>query len=311
MLNGLDLFSGIGGISLALVPWVRPIAYCENDRHAQSVLLSRMRDKRLPMAPIWSDVRTIRKDHLLFSTDIIYGGFPCQDISVAGTGVGLEGERSGLFFEIIRLTRDIRPRFVFLENVPAITVRGLDRVLLEFTTLGYDTRWTIVSAAEMGAPHLRERWFLLAHANGPRGRNESNGEPRSSDTAKPGLHGETHTNPAGNRGIEGRPEPDAGWIPDVSIAGFGSSNSCRAGLQRWLDAKEAWKTFAIGGGGGGGAWPHWLPQPSLCRGDDGLRHRVDRLRGLGNAVVPLQAREAFQRLMGLGKPLALETIPLP
>jgi len=92
VLNGLDLFSGIGGISLALDPWVRTVAYCERDRYAQAVLLSRMRAAQLCAAPIWDDVRTLRFE-LLPPIDIITGGFPCQDISVAGAGAGLEGGR--------------------------------------------------------------------------------------------------------------------------------------------------------------------------------------------------------------------------
>ena len=139
MLNGLDLFSGIGGISLALIPWVEAAAYCERDRYAQSVLLQRMWNGELPVSPIWDDVRTLQAAHFNgMAIDIIYGGFPCQDISSAGAGAGLEGERSGLFFEIVRLARELQPRFVFLENVPAISVRGLDRVLLEFTAMGFD-----------------------------------------------------------------------------------------------------------------------------------------------------------------------------
>lgn len=168
MIYGLDLFSGYGGIARALRPWVRTVAYCEIERYAQAVLLSEMQRGRIDRAPIWDDVSTLRKEYLGCPIDIITGGFPCQDISLAGTGAGLGGSRSGLFFEIIRLTRELRPRFLFLENVPAITVRGLDRVLLEFAALGYDCRWTIVSAAEVGAPHLRERWWLTAHTHGLR-----------------------------------------------------------------------------------------------------------------------------------------------
>lgn len=167
MLNGLDLFSGIGGITKALDPWVQPVAYCESDRYACAVLLSRIADGLLPAAPIWDDVRSLSA-RILPPIDIISGGFPCQDISVAGSGGGLGGSRSELFFDIIRLVGEIRPAFIFLENSPAITIRGLDRVLLEFSALGYDCRWTIVSAAEMGAVHIRERWFLLAHAYGDR-----------------------------------------------------------------------------------------------------------------------------------------------
>lgn len=173
MLNGLDLFSGIGGLSVALRPWVKPVAYCEKDRYAQSVLLSRMRSKELDMAPIWDDITTLTASELLScDIDIIYGGFPCQDISVAGTGKGLDSERSGLYFEIYRLAKETKPKFIFLENVPAIRTRGLDKVVNSLTDLGYDCRWTVVSAAEVGAVHIRKRWFLLAYANSKRLREE-------------------------------------------------------------------------------------------------------------------------------------------
>src|SRR3954464_11360982 len=107
MLNGLDLFSGIGGISLALSEWVRTVAYCDRDRFAQSVLLQRIYEGRLDCAPIWDDVQTLRGE-MLPPIDIITGGFPCQDISCAGNGVGLGGSRSGLFFEIMRLAEEIK-----------------------------------------------------------------------------------------------------------------------------------------------------------------------------------------------------------
>lgn len=166
MLNGLDLFSGIGGLTLALSSWVRPVAYCENDRYAQGVLLSRMRDGSLPVSPIWDDVRSLTPEALgRCRIDIIVGGFPCQDISIAGNGECLEGKRSGLVFEVFRLIRELRPTFVFLENVSAIRTRGGERVGKELAALGYDCRWDTLSAYDMGAPHKRERWFLLAHTN--------------------------------------------------------------------------------------------------------------------------------------------------
>jgi len=162
-LHGLDLFSGIGGISQALAPWVTTVTYCERERYAQSVLLSRMSKGEIDTAPIWDDVTTL-KSELLPRIDIISGGFPCQDLSVAGHGKGLEGSRSGLFFEIVRLARDLRPRFIFLENVPAIRSRGLHTVVQELSEIGFNCRWTMLSASEVGAPHKRERWFLLANA---------------------------------------------------------------------------------------------------------------------------------------------------
>lgn len=129
MLNGLDLFSGIGGIAYALKEWVRPVIYCEIDRYAQGVLLSRMETGEIPVAPIWDEVKTLGKTSEMPQIDIISGGFPCQDISVAGNGAGLAGERSGLFFEIARLCSELKPRFIFLENVPAITTRGGSEVV--------------------------------------------------------------------------------------------------------------------------------------------------------------------------------------
>lgn len=166
MLNGLDLFSGYGGAQDALRGLVRTVAYCEIERGAQRILLRRMRKGHISVAPIWDDVRSLRKRHIIEPVDIITGGFPCQDFSVAGNGDSLEGRSGMLFFEIVRLLSDFRPRFFFLENVPAIAVRGLDRVLMELTNVGYDCRWSIVSAAEVGACHLRKRVWILGHANG-------------------------------------------------------------------------------------------------------------------------------------------------
>ena len=137
-LNGLDLFSGIGGITKALEEWVQPVAYCEIDKYATAVLLSKMQTGELPTAPIWDNVCTLPTNELP-KIDIIYGGFPCQDISVAGAGKGLEGSRSGLFFEIMRLVDVLRPQFIFLENVPAITSRGLITVAKEITKRSYDS----------------------------------------------------------------------------------------------------------------------------------------------------------------------------
>jgi DNA (cytosine-5)-methyltransferase 1 len=267
MLNGLDLFSGIGGISLALSPWVRTVAYCENDRYAQSVLLSRMHQGSLHHAPIWDDVRTIRMGIFPsgLTIDIICGGFPCQDISLAGTGKGLAGERSGLFFEIARLVGELRPRFVFLENVPAISVRGLDRVLMEFTALGYDCRWTIVSAAELGAPHLRERWFLLAHAD---------------DSGRREL-------------LQQEQKRRRGTTPDIRSDGETQlmADSDGKGLERrWREEPQQHRFTES-------SW--WAVEPDVGRVANGISNRSHRLKCLGNSVVPLQAREAFKRLIGI------------
>jgi DNA (cytosine-5)-methyltransferase 1 len=300
--NGLDLFSGIGGISLALREWVTPTVYCENDRYAQGVLLSRMASGELPRAPIWDDVRTLGRDCLIEPVDIIYGGFPCQDISAAGRGRGLAGERSGLFFEIVRLTSEIQPTFVFLENVPAIRTRGLREVVRAFTDLRYDCRWTCVSAAELGAPHLRKRWFLLAHANGMRLREEQ--RPANSERPRPLFandNGETQflADTCGERlqgrGLEGGLRETPGDRPATSaqrrssapdVADSASANG------EWVGTESNGKQSGPANAG----W--WAIEPNVGRVADGVPLRVDRLRGLGNAVVPLQAKTSFERLLG-------------
>ena len=274
MLNGLDLFSGIGGISLALEPWVATIAYCESDRYAQSVLLSRMASGHLRSAPIWNDVRSLSTSFLP-QIDIITGGFPCQDISFAGRGAGLGGQRSGLFAHIARLVSEANPRLVFLENVPAIRTRGLNSVIQSFTELGYDCRWTVVSAAEIGAPHLRKRWFLLAKAQHPEA-----------------VLRKTLKRAKSNRNNEG---PKA--LANAESCGWKQGNQDAAGSffgegEVWAEERNR-PTYSP-------RW--WIVEPDLDRMVDGVPCRVDRLRGLGNSVVPAQAREAFKRLSGWSKP---------
>lgn len=270
MIYGLDLFSGIGGLTIALQEWVKPIAYCENDRYAQGVLLSRMAEKRLPIAPIWDDVSTLDGKELAH-VDIIYGGFPCQDISIAGHGKGLEGERSGLFFEIVRLAKEIKPRFIFLENVPAIRTRGLSIVAKELSDAGYDCRWGVVSAHEMGAPHLRKRWFCLAHSNGSKLREQQRG--------RCGEEGENTTEPRNNGEKESLADTDKKREQGLPERKEQENSSARKRSKYEIPY-------------------NWEIEPDVGRVVNGLPFRVDRIKGLGNAVVPAQAREAFKRLMG-------------
>ena len=271
MLNGLDLFSGIGGLSLAVKPWVRTVAYCEQDRYCQAVLMSRMQSGELNEAPIWDDVRTLRGSEIHEPIDMVFGGFPCQDISVAGAGAGLAGERSGLFFEIVRLISEVRPPFVFLENVPAIRTRGLREVVGAFTELRYDCRWTTVSAAEVGAPHLRRRWFLLAHCDGNGLRDESG---RSSGTDGKGQDVSQH---------DGEEE---------SVA---NSHETGRRVSEEADSREGCEQ----GRNPASSSDWWLTEPDVGRVAHGIPSRMDRVRGLGNACVPLQAKVAFERLAGL------------
>ena len=142
-------------------------------------------------SPIWDDIKSFPVEHFISGVDIIYGGFPCQGISIAGLGKGLEDERSGLFFEIVRLAKEIRPRFIFLENVPAISVRGGTQVVKEIADLGYDCRWCTLSASTCKSPQKRARWFMLAYNNSKPSR-EAHKETKSFESAK-----ETRLRPSG------------------------------------------------------------------------------------------------------------------
>ena len=236
-LHGLDLFSGVGGLSLALAPWVKPFAYCEIDRYVTSVLLSRMREGSLPIAPIWDDVRSLRHTDLgRARIDIVYGGFPCQDLSDAsrGKGKGLDGEQSGLWKEMRRLIDETRPSLVFIENVAGSAwKRYVPSVRYDLNRLGYASMSLCLPASACGAPFHGDRIFIAA----------SNCEGESART----LHEKMARMPQSTEDLRYWGTPPAGAL--------GMAN--------------------------------------------GLPHDMDRLRAMGNAVVPAQAREAFRRLMGL------------
>jgi DNA (cytosine-5)-methyltransferase 1 len=164
-LNELALFAGAGGGLLGghLLGW-RTICAVERDANAAQVLAQRQNDRAFRPFPIWSDVTSFDGRPWRGLVDVISGGFPCQDISVAGTKLGLAGERSGLWSEFFRIVGEIRPGFVFIENSPALVARGLDRVLADLASVGFDARWSNLSAAQLGACHERNRAWIVAYS---------------------------------------------------------------------------------------------------------------------------------------------------
>jgi len=159
----LDLFSGIGGFSLGLErAGFKTVAFCEIDNKAAQVLR-----KHWPTTIVFDDVHKLNKDILdLFGyekIDVICGGFPCQDISLAGKGAGLSGERSGLWYEFLRLIKEINPRYAIIENVSALRSRGLEEVLGSLSEVGYDAEWHCIPASAVGAPHRRDRVWIIAY----------------------------------------------------------------------------------------------------------------------------------------------------
>lgn len=191
-MNELALFAGAGGGILGgqLLGW-RTVCAVEYNAYAASVLVARQNDGLLPPFPIWDDVRTFDGRPWRGRVDVVSGGFPCQDISAAGKGAGITGERSGLWKEMARIIGEVRPQFAFVENVPTLLVRGIDRVLGDLAALGYDARWCVLGADAIGATQHRERVWILAHANDTRReRAEWQGEQDKERKAGKAAHSE-------------------------------------------------------------------------------------------------------------------------
>ena len=162
-MNELALFAGAGGGILGghLLGW-RTVCAVEWEQYPASVLCARQNDKILPPFPIWDDVQTFDGKPWRGIVDVVSGGFPCQDISAAGGGGGITGSRSSMWKHMARIVGEVRPQYVFVENSPMLTTRGLGVVLADLSQMGFDAKWGVVSAADVGAPHLRERIWILA-----------------------------------------------------------------------------------------------------------------------------------------------------
>jgi DNA (cytosine-5)-methyltransferase 1 len=270
-----SLFAGIGGIELGLErAGMRTVWQVEKDDFARRVLA-----KHWPDARRHDDVCTFPPgDPDDWRCDLICGGFPCQDISFAGRGAGLAGKRSGLWSEFARIVGVLRPRYVLVENVAALLVRGMDAVLGTLASLGYDAEWHVIPAAAVGAPHLRERVFILAYAeSGDAGRaivndGQRSGQDRASDGSR--LRDE----PGGRREALGNTN-----LPGLAF------RPCLGG-----DARTKLATSERANREGNG---QWAVEPDVGRVAHGVSNRVARLRCLGNAVVPQVAQFIGERIM--------------
>ena len=332
----LDTFAGIGGFSYAaekLVGGFETTQFIEINPYCQKVL-----NKHWSHVPIHDDITTFTAKSGEF--DIITGGFPCQDISVAGLQKGITKEtRSGLFYELIRVIRMVRPRYVVLENVAAILNRGLDIVLRELYEAGYDAEWAVISASSLGACHQRSRWWLVAYPKSERlQRGERNSEGEGWEVLPTEQHDRNEIR-SETRRIDGVSSKEQ-YVTYPNSIGCGGGNSERCSMQErtFFSGKQAGsemgsetkrcsintsnpdsnrlqglrgkyelqessreKTFTWCNSGItlNPNWKEYKSKPTLCRGDDGLSNRVDRLKALGNSVVPQVAAIPLQRVLDL------------
>ena len=284
----LDTFAGIGGFSYAaheLVGGFETTQFVEIDPFCQKVL-----KKHFPKVPCHDDIKTFTAYPGQY--DVITGGFPCQDISVAGRKEGITDQsRSGLFYELIRVIRLVRPKFVVMENVAAILNNGLDIVLGELSEAGYDAEWSIISASSLGAAHRRSRWWCVAYTNnyglstssvsGFNDQTNPSSQERSQKISKPQRSSESS---------------DSGAIQSSTDV----TNSNSEGLQRKILSKmesgiwSAKHTRRLDPN-----WRSYVSKPILPRGSYGLSNRVDRTKALGNSIVPAVAAIPLKRVHDL------------
>jgi len=259
--NELALFCGGGRGLLAsrLLGWTTVCAV-EREEYRRSAVLQRQRDGMLDIFPVWDDVNTFDGTPWRGLVDIVTGGFPCQDISSAGTGAGLAGSRSGLFFQMCRIIKEVEPRLVFAENSPNLRTRGLGTVVGQLAEMGYDCRWCVLGAWHLGAPHKRDRMWILAY-------------------------------PKGVGGWTGSCKDETQLHRYQSADGACASAGSRAGTEA-IGGGEA---NLLGDGILCGEGP-WADDSGVRRLDHGVPDRVERLGAAGDAQVPLVAAIAWQIL---------------
>ena len=261
-MNELALFAGAGGGILGghLLGW-RTVCAVEWEQYPASILCARQNDKILPPFPIWDDVQTFAGNPWRGIVDVVSGGFPCQDISAAGKGAGIEGNKSSMWKHMARIIGEVRPQYVFVENSPMLTNRGLGVVLADLSTLGFDAKWGVVSAADVGANHQRERIWIRAK------------QRNIFSHTKYDRHG------WGEQQSEGTQKT-------IAMANSYSTqrkrNKCtkRGFEKRAIISEPSW----------------WKTEPNVGRVANGVAARVDRLKAIGNGQVPLCAATAWELL---------------
>lgn len=322
--SALSLCAGIGGLDLGLQLAFnsRTVCYVEREAFAASLLVARMEDETLDPAPIWDDLKTFDGRPWRGNVDILSAGYPCQPFSCAGKGLGDKDPRH-LWPDVARIIDEIQPRVIVLENVQGHVNNGLQEVLETLSELGYDAGWGVYSAAQAGAPHRRNRVFILAYCH-RRGlpvewaahHHDRSDEPRDDVNGCMPSVADADSSPNQRRGepriVPGTSEEVGSQVPQFDAANRGLEDVANGGserLQRLIQARP--KEGPVGRGSRATLFPPrpeadwssienalWPATESPVRGvADGSANRVDRLRALGNGVVPQQAALAVLHLM--------------
>jgi DNA (cytosine-5)-methyltransferase 1 len=277
-----SLFAGIGGFDLGLERAGMQVRWqAENNPFSQHIL-----NKHWPDVPCYGDIREVRGEEVE-PVDVLCGGFPCQDISNAGLRAGIEGARSSLWKEIARLVGELRPRYLVVENVAALRRRGLDAVLSDLAALGYDAEWDGLRASDFGAPHRRDRIWIVAYPSS-QGRRQDAGRA-SGDEEQAGRPQADHE-PCGDGARRVScgcgPSSVAGAVADADTLGRDGRPRI-FGPGRWGESEDGRTGLAAA----------WTIEPDVGRVANGVPARVDRLTGLGNALVPQIAEWIGRRIV--------------
>ena len=323
-LNELALFAGAGGGILGghLLGW-RTVCAVEWEPYPASVLCARQNDGFLPPFPIWDDVQTFDGKPWQGLVDVVSGGFPCQDISAAGKGVGIDGERSGMWREMARIIREVGPRFVFVENSPMLTSRGLGAVLGDLASMGFDAKWGVLGANDIGANHQRDRIWIrgeqMGNSNnhGQTASKVCSSSTQGSDTSSSWQEQTRQSEGSGEQYAELANTERLGWQERTSERGtfgdqersnnfgYGSqtsgareaiANTKCSGLEGWQDCGEQEITWTRCGGAPIGHPDWWTVEPDVGRVAHGVAARMERIKAIGNGQVPLCAASAWRIL---------------
>jgi DNA (cytosine-5)-methyltransferase 1 len=336
-LNELALFAGAGGGILGghLLGW-RTVCAVEWEPYPASVLAARQNDGLLPPFPIWDDVQTFDGKPWRGIVDVVSGGFPCQDISAAGKGAGIDGERSGMWGEMARIIHEVRPRFVFVENSPMLTSRGLGRVLGDLASMGFDAKWGVLGAADVGANHQRDRIWIVAKWRGQFSHTQHNRIRRWEQQQEGAKKATNISDSCIDRCWNGKIQYISGQLKSApntcndgeeehlahSHSAHGKGNQCAERTQEEYSKSDSSSQLAYPKGIGlqgsnkcgsyeqgsskgiqsefarsyGSVSRWWQTEPNVGRVADGVASRVDRLKAIGNGQVPLCAATAWNIL---------------